>query len=339
MDNNRSILKQAETLYSARAISQNTLGNSANLIFEMEIGKTPFISPFILRVSEYSEKKLAHIDLELNWVNYLAKTLNSIVKPVMSVNNKLYEVIQTNDKKYILCLFEKAKGKVVDIKSPDEFNGDLFFNLGVLMGNMHRLTMEYDGNIVNSKFEWHNNHFLAGYDVILDEEVQPFEKRYINELHTLTKSKDCYGIIHQDIHTHNLFINDGQIKLFDFDDCYFSWYAYDIASALLMMVQFGVGFNSDKVRSEFAENYLLTYLKGYTQQNNVNKYWIHKFDLFMKYRMTTSYKFVQNNWRYDPVHPHQWFLDWHKNRIINDLPYVNINYDKIIRSLPFTRIV
>ena len=53
----------------------------------------------------------------------------------------------------------------------------------------------------------------------------------------------------------------------------------------------------------------------------------------MKYSMTDGYKFVKNHWRNESVNPHQEYLDWHKNRIINDLPYVFIDYNKIIAGL------
>lgn len=337
-EHNKLILNQAELLYNAKAICENTLGNSANLIFEVEIEKTPFI----LRASEYSEKKKSHIEFELNWVNYLAAMIEKypgeghIVKPVKSVNHNLYEVIKADDKRYILCLFEKARGKVVDNNDSSEYNEDLFFKLGVLMGKMHRVTSEYDGNIAKPEFEWFNNTFFSEeYNVILDEEVQPFERKYITELHTLPKSKDCYGIIHDDVHIHNFFVDtdNGHIKLFDYDDCHFSWYACDIATALLLMVQCS-GAESEESRTEFAETCLLSYLKGYIQENAITEYWIFKIDLFMRYRMTCIYKFVQNNWRNEPVHPHQGYLDWHKHRIVNDLPYVFIDYKKIIGSLP-----
>lgn len=29
-----------------------------------------------------------------------------------------------------------------------------------------------------------------------------------------------------------------------------------------------------------------------------------------------------------------WYLKWHKDRIANDLPYVFVDYEKIIKDLP-----
>lgn len=70
--------------------------------------------------------------------------MEGIAKPVRSVNNRLYEVVGAGGKAYILSLQEKAPGKIVDINDPKEFNEELFFQLGMLIGRMHKLTMCYE---------------------------------------------------------------------------------------------------------------------------------------------------------------------------------------------------
>lgn len=229
---------------------------------------------------------------------------------------------------------EKAKGKMVDCNNPMEFNDELFLTLGSLMGNMHRITMEYNGNVIMPEFEWYNDlYYSPEYNIILDDDVQVFEKRYIQKLHTFPKSKDCYGIIHGDIHARNFFVDNGSINLFDFEVCSINWYAYDIAKTLLLMVRHGVGFEEEKIRTEFAENYLISYLKGYTQENKISKYWIYKFDFFMKHIITLGYRFGQNTRENNEINIRDWDSDWHKQRIINELPYAFIDYDKIIKNL------
>ncbi|MGE4353213.1 MAG: phosphotransferase enzyme family protein [Oscillospiraceae bacterium] len=46
------------------------------------------------------------------------------------------------------------------------------------------------------------------------------------------KSKDRYGLIHADLRLANLLIEGSKIKVIDFDDCGFSWYLHDMASAV-----------------------------------------------------------------------------------------------------------
>lgn len=318
-------------LYMAKPLREITTGNSGDRIFEVEAASRPYI----LRVSKFTEKKQAHTKFELGWVDYLAARMEGIAKPVRSVNRRLYEVVKAGNETYIMSLQEKVPGKLVNANDPKEFNEDLFYNLGMLMGHMHRLTMDYDGNKPCSEFKWNGPHFWRKDIDILDKAVQQGEQRFLKALEQLPAGKENYGIVHFDIHTDNFLIDNNKIILIDFDACQFNWYAADMASALFFMVQKGAGplkNLSETMRTEFAETYLTAYLKGYVQTNSIRAYWIKKLDLFMRYQMIDEYVASQLGW---PEQPdlRQKNLDWHRNRIQKNLPYVNINYEKIINSL------
>lgn len=328
------ILKQAKLLYNVVLIKENTKGCSGNKIFEVETEQ----DAFILRVSKFTQKTKEHTEFELQWLDFMGAKSDNIAKPIKSINNNLYEVISLESESYILCLFERALGKNPDCDNPDEFNENLFFNLGAVMGNLHRLTANYNGNIIKPEFQWDNNAYSwRGNNKILDKDVSRREGILLDEIHGLPITKDCYGIIHYDIHIDNFFVERGKIKLFDFCDCQFNWYAADIASAIFFMVQKGAGpltYKSEQERTEFAEAYITSYLKGYLTTNTISKFWINKLDLFIKYQMTDEYRAAQSFWKEELMHLQPWYLKWHKDRIVNDLPYVFVDYIKIIKNLP-----
>lgn len=147
---NELILEQAEKLYNVKLDHEITMGSTNNRIFEVKGEQTAYI----LRASEYSLERKEHTAFEMKWVEYLSSHLTGIVRPQKSKYGNLYEVINTAAKAYILCLLEKAPGKIVDANHPNEFNPELFFHLGALMGDMHRLTVSYEGNIRKPAFEW-----------------------------------------------------------------------------------------------------------------------------------------------------------------------------------------
>ena len=91
---------------------------------------------------------------------------------------------------------------------------------------------------------------------------------------------------------------------------------------------------TEKERTNFAEAYLLSYLKGYLQTNTINAYWIGKMDLFMRYQMIDEYVAAQTGWPEESAHLKQWYLNWYKERIVKHLPYVFIDYERILRNLP-----
>ena len=50
---------------------------------------------------------------------------------------------------------------------------------------------------------------------------------------SLPQDSASFGLIHQDAHGGNFLVDDqGQITLFDFDDCLYSWFINDIAMAI-----------------------------------------------------------------------------------------------------------
>jgi len=43
---------------------------------------------------------------------------------------------------------------------------------------------------------------------------------------------DRFGLVHADLHLANLLVHDSQLRIIDFDDCGFSWFMYDFATAV-----------------------------------------------------------------------------------------------------------
>lgn len=331
---NEFIIKQAKPLYGVEMVNENTLGYSVNKILEVKTDK----NSYILRVSEYTPDRKKYIEFELNWMEYLSNHLDGVVKPIRSARNNLLEVISSSQKDYILCLFEKASGKPVDIHNPSEFNESLFYNLGELMGNIHRLTRIYKDNKRISEFEWDSPvNSWRNQNIILDDKVRLYQKKYYDEICRLPISKDTYGIIHWDVHPDNFFVDEGKIKLFDFNSFQFNWYTADIASAIFFLIQRGAGpltYKSEKERTDFAEICLISYLSGYLQSNSTDEYWIKNIELFIKYQMADEYLATQNGLLQENPELQKWYQNWHKERIIKGLPYAFIDYEKVIRSLP-----
>lgn len=333
-ENQEYILTQAQLLYNVKLIRENTNGGSGNKIFEVksEIGE------YILRVANFTRKVKERTEFELEWLDYLGAKTENIAMPVKSVNNNLYEVINVNDQAFIMCLFEKALGKNPDSSNSNEFNENLFYKLGAVMGDLHRLTASYKGNVVKPKFQWDNEAYSwRGNYPISDTQVSQCEGKLLRKINALPIASHCYGIIHYDIHIDNFFVHDDKIKLFDFCECQFNWYAADIASAIFFMVQKGAGPLSNKSEAErtaYAQAYITAYLQGYLTTNIISKFWINKIDLFIKYQMTDEYRCTQYFWKDDPLHSQEWYLQWFKDRLVNDLPYVYVDYNAIIKALP-----
>ena len=49
------------------------------------------------------------------------------------------------------------------------------------------------------------------------------------------QSDDRFGLIHADIRLANLLVDDGQVRVIDFDDSGFAWFMYDFATTVSFM--------------------------------------------------------------------------------------------------------
>lgn len=262
-----------------------------------------------------------------------------IVKSLPSLNGRLFEVIEVEGARILLTLQEKATGRHVNPEDAGEFNETLFSRLGSIMGQMHQLTVDYPENTYNPQFKWNGPHFWRKNIFIDDEEVRQGEQRFLEELESLPMGQDNFGIVHFDIHIDNFLVDGPRLTIIDFETCQFNWYAVDIASALFFLVQRGAGplSLSEKERTWFAENCLLSYLKGYRETNVINPFWISKIDLFMRYQMVDEYMAAQlskpQSDRSEDIQPWQQYRDWHRDRIVQNKPYVAIDYERILRNV------
>lgn len=194
----KAVIKKAAALYDSKVISENSLGNSDNFIFEMARGE----EAIILRISPYSEENRAHTDFELKWLMDLSKAVTQVAKPIYSIHHELYEVVESHKAYYLVCAFEKAEGKLVDPNDSREWHEGLFESLGQIMGKIHIHSKEYEDHHSDQyKFTWDNDIFFRPeYDFIEDDEVDGIWHDILRKLEKLPKSKESYGIIHNDLH-------------------------------------------------------------------------------------------------------------------------------------------
>ncbi len=322
----KAILQQAERLYNAKAINENALGNSTNMIFEMDTAATPII----LRVSEYSEERESHIDFELNWLNYLSENMAEVAKPIHSKHNRFYEIITGGSESYILCGFKKASGKLVDTNNSSEWNEDLFKRLGKIMGTIHRLSKAYEPRPDTvTQHQWNRDIFFQPqFHFNHDDELEQIWNRITGKLHKLPKCSDAYGIIHNDLHQLNFFIDGENITVFDFDDCIYSWYAFDIVLTVTQGVA-TIPKANEKKRNYFAQKFLSAFLQGYLSCNSLDAFWVDHFDLFFKYRRICSYKFIKHLSEKSPDNPYKEYCGGLRNEILQDKAVVSLDLVKI----------
>jgi len=331
MENNNSlILKQAFELFQLNIleVNINKIGNSANLIYELQNEN----NTYILRISKQNSCSLSHYEAEMDYVNYLFHMKVNVSKTIPSINNKFVEVIYNNDQYYFVSVFEKANGHPPRVDNAHEWNESLFFQWGKTMGKIHCLAKDYTPKEGIAKREqWNEDiNFEEGYRIAKEDfAIYNIWIEIINEMNTLTKDKDSYGLIHNDFHQYNFFIHDDSIIVFDFDDCLYHWYVCDIAISIYHSLQ-TIPINNTQERIEFGIKFIESFLKGYLEENKIEEEWIERIPLFLEYRRICSYNFILKLWRNNELNDSQKeYLKNMRYNIENRLPYIEIDFKKL----------
>ncbi len=91
-------------------------------------------------------------------------------------------------------------------------------------------------------------------------------------LDTLPQDSDSYGLVHSDFYFSNFFVDDSKITLFDFDDCCYAWFVYDIAMSLFYTLSHNSVHAADLAKGR---HFLSTYMEGYLGENNLDLRWFN----------------------------------------------------------------
>jgi amicoumacin kinase len=263
------------------------LGDFENYVFEAYRGN----SPVILRITHSSHRSKVEILAELDWMNFLHKQKVNCPEAFTSSNNQLIEELRAGDGSYFYaCLFSKVSGRPVKIKSP-EFNDQLFHAWGRTIGQMHAVSKVYQPSKEKKlRPSWEDEELLDIETYVPNEkEIIKNTKMLIEELKSLPRTKDNFGLIHSDIHSGNFFYDGQSVHVFDFDDCSYHWFASDIAIPLYYSVLYGYHNVSEMEREQFAINFLSHFIKGYEEYHSLPVDWKQQLPLFFMLRDITLY--------------------------------------------------
>jgi Putative homoserine kinase type II (protein kinase fold) len=288
---------------------------------------------FIIRFSN-PLKAEKHIYGEIDFIQYLYNNGVNVIKPLLSKGNSLVECVVDNHR-YIITAFAKANGKVVDIYNKDEWNGSLFKRWGKIIGKMHQLTKNFTPSKEEYKRgEW-NEECITAERSIFDPDLvlEPAEeivlgkwKNLIKELSTLPKGKDCYGLVHCDLHALNFFVNCDGITVFDFDDCCYNWFSYDIAIAFYDSL-YGIHFEKRSERREFLKYFSDCFFEGYNSENSLSDFWIKQIPLFINFRDYLLYMVTVTHLSASQADMQQIELLKHiRSNLENDIPIVDFDW-------------
>jgi Ser/Thr protein kinase RdoA (MazF antagonist) len=218
-----------------------------------------------LRIHRPNYHSDAAIESELDWMDALRAS--GVVEPPQSISSRtgarVANVALRSGETRSVVMFEWLSG------AAPTTDGDLvpsFRVLGSLAAKMHRhgakwkrpesfdrYTCDYEAALGPAAMwgRWQDGLGMGSSETKL---LSRLDTRIRQRLAAYGKWPDRFGLTHNDLRLANLLIDGDHVQVIDFDDCGFSWYMYDFATA--------VSFIEDDPR---VPTWMGAWLDGYTE--------------------------------------------------------------------------
>jgi len=323
----QDVLRIAAHLYGTSVDSLNKFPDTegcANLVYQYEREG----QPRVLRISYNPERPADLIQAELHFINYLANGGVRVSVPMLSENGNLLEIIPAGEIPFIAVSFVQGRGMRVPDNGYHYRKGvtidEYFQNWGQVLGQMHRLAKTYQPvSAAVKRPDWFTWEGAKGFPY--GDRLPVIKEKYdqlIAELRGLPIDRDSYGLIHNDFNDGNFTVDygNGDITVFDFDDCSYFWFIYDLACAW----ESGIGramFRPLEERRDFMDHYLEQVMTGYNRENSLSDAWLARLPLFLRLIQMQELTYYAQ-YLDEPDEEIQGGLRYKIRCIENDIPYL-----------------
>ena len=243
---------------------------------------------YILRVSALEDRTEEDYLAETEFVHYLAVNGAPVADVIPSVNGRMVECAEEEGKKIYISLFAYAKGMLmVDNGYCYRNNAPLeeyFYNTGKALGAIHRLSKQYQP--VHRRLSFFDKYNMAYIDRLIPDQYSELKQaiaRRLETYKTLPTDKEAFGLVHFDFCDGNYHVDmsTGDMTVFDFDNCIYCWYMFDLAHVWTHGVGWYRHLPDPEKRMEGMKHYFDIVLEGYRSETEVSDEWLEKLPLFI----------------------------------------------------------
>ena len=254
---------------------------------------------FVLRVSVTGDRTEKEYLAETEFVHYLAQNGAPVVDVIPSVNGKLVEVVEDDEvcsgspTPVFISLFAYAKGMLLCDNGYRYREGtpleEYFFNIGKTLGKIHALAKRYVPSERHRRpdyFEKYNmeyiNKLIPDTPAVYKDLKNAISIRLENFC-SLPTNTQSYGLVHFDFSDGNYHIDmsTGDITVFDFDNCIYCWYMFDLANLYLHDEGWARNISDPKERQAYMQHYFDTILLGYKSETPIDNTLLNQLPLFI----------------------------------------------------------
>lgn len=268
--------------------------NFINLVYKIKKNN----KTYFLRITPQSHRTEKQILSELYFINYLSRQNLYVSKPVKSADDKLIHSFLLNGVNYYACVFEEAKGdeyEKINLKNQDLF----FLEAGKTLGKLHKASMSFKPHAGFKRFSLNEESRWSRFpELIPKKEIEAWNiyEELLERIKCLPNQNEYYGLIHGDFTILNIRIDNEKINIFDFDDCSYHFYAYEIS---VFLHYFG------SKTQDIKERIFSKVLEGYSEYKTIDKGFISQIPDFGIMRLLYSFLVFAEEWGFKKLNQQQ----------------------------------
>ena len=243
---------------------------------------------YILRISALGDRTEEEYLAETEFIRYLARNGAPVADVIPSVRGKPVERAEQGGTTVFLSLFEYAKGMLLSDNGYRYREGapldEYFYNTGKTLGTIHRLSKQY--RPVHRRGAFSEKYTAEYIDRLIPDSYAELKQaicRRLEEYWTLPTDPENYGLIHFDFSDGNYHVDleTGDITVFDFDNCIYCWYMFDLAHLWTHGVGWYRHIRNAEQRMACMNQYFGKILEGYRSETDVSERMLEKLPLFI----------------------------------------------------------
>lgn len=247
-----------------------------------------------LRLTSPLRRKKSELIAELHWIEFLKNNGLPVVNVIENDDLELVKTFVDDECRFEAVMFRQVLGRHPEKNEVGETN--FLHKLGSLIATMHLTTEQYKEMPGCTREHYNNERGFRHAEKAWSRTSNVFMRenfvRARDWLQGLEKNKKNYGLIHADIASHNLFIDDKEtIHVIDFDDSCYHWQAFDLA-----LVIYHLALNLEIMEVSQEESLWLTSLvDGYRRVRALDDVEIANIPRFIEFATLRLYFWIEDH--------------------------------------------
>ena len=296
------LAKTSVALWSIDAELIELFSQSENTVFKIKdrAGKH-----YALRVHRPGYHTRAELESEQQWTEFLSKSGIAVPTAVKSKDGRYFEEVSvagTEETRQIGVVDWVAGVPLSEILQDDPSQTRIrstFRTLGGLMANFHLASKSWKPSPVFVRHSWDTEGFvgekpfwgkfweLGASDEETRQRLVSIKNQIQDLLSHLPQDKNCFGMIHADMHLDNVLKDGERLNVIDFDDAGYGWHAFDLAVGIYhLLLSPTLRTHFELVRSSVAE--------GYLEIRPESEYIVAMVPLFLLIRSLVTLKWIED---------------------------------------------